>query len=326
MMFSVVVPLYNKAAYIEFTLRSVLAQSWADYEVVVIDDGSTDTGPSIVQAIANQDSRFRLIRQANAGVSVARNAGIAAAIGDWVAFLDADDWWHPEYLSHQATAIDTFPMIDVVATKLRKAPDGPDWNPLPWPVLVGNPGIRLIADLPVTWMRGIPFCTSSIAVRRSRLVDMQPCFAVGESHGEDLDLWFRLAEHTDIVQTQAPLVAYRTSTEGSLSAMHLPNTLAPYLLRMRLRVARGEMPAKKRRAALNLVAQNEITLARSALKRGRRLDALRWLWRARTAAIGKRWIVSLFMAMASPAAAVRRWERWRNASTEAGYQSTTQGK
>jgi glycosyltransferase involved in cell wall biosynthesis len=326
MMFSVVVPLYNKAAYIEFTLRSVQAQSWADYEVLVVDDGSTDAGPNIVQAIANQDACIRLIRQANSGVSAARNAGISAAIGDWVAFLDADDWWHPEYLSHQATAIDTFPMVDMVATKLRKAHDGPDWNPLPWPVLVANPSLRLIADLPATWMRGIPFCTISIAVRRSRLVDMQPCFAIGESHGEDLDLWFRLAEHTDIAHTQAPLVAYRTAAAGSLSGMQLPNTLAPFLMRMRLRVARGQVPAAKRRSALNFVAQNEITLARSALKQGHRVDALRWLWRARTAAIDKRWIVSMFMAMALPAAAVRRWEQWRNSSTEAGYQSAARGK
>lgn len=316
MMFSVVLPLYNKATYIAFTLHSVQAQSWADFEVVVVDDGSTDSGPDIVQNIANHDSRVRLIRQANAGVSAARNAGIAAATGSWVAFLDADDWWHPDYLSQQARAIDAFPRVDVVATKLRKIPDRPDWNPLPWPALVANPNIQLITDLPATWMQGTPFCTDSVVVRRLRLVGMQPCFAVGESHGEDLDLWFRLAEHTDIAHTLAPLVGYRTAAVGSLSAMQLPNTLAPYLFDMRRRAASGEMPAAKRKSALNFVAQQEVTLARSAMVQGRRVDALRWLWHARTTVFSKRWILSMVMAFALPAVVVKHWEQWRISRTE----------
>jgi glycosyltransferase involved in cell wall biosynthesis len=318
MMFSVVVPLYNKAAYIELTLRSVLAQSWVDYEVVVVDDGSTDLGPALVQAIATQDPRVRFIRQPNAGVSAARNAGIAAATGNWVAFLDADDWWHPDYLAHQARAIATFGAVDMVTTQLYTAPDAPGWCPWPWPVLPPTPAITLITDLPARWMQGIPFCTCSVAIRRSRLVEMQPCFAVGESHGEDLDLWFRLAEHTDIAYTQSPLIAYRTATAGGLSTMPLQNALAPFLQRMRQRAANGEMPASKRRPALNLVTQQEITLARKALMKGRRVDALRWLWHARGAVMCRRWIVSLFMAIAMPGTVIHRWEQWRNSRAEAG--------
>jgi glycosyltransferase involved in cell wall biosynthesis len=326
MYISVVIPAFNKAIYLSDTLRSVLAQTFHDFEVLVVDDGSTDNVTVVVESLMCCDERIRLIRQDNSGVSAARNRGVTEARGEWVAFLDADDWWHPDYLTHQALAIACFARVDMVATQLRKVPDAPAWNPLPWPVLPAAPAVALITDLPARWMQGIPFFTSSVVVRRDRLAAMQPCFAVGESHGEDLDLWFRLAEHTDIAHTQAPLVAYRTAAAGSLSAMHLPNALAPYLLRMRLRAASGEMPANKRRAALNLVAQNEITLARNALKQGCRVDALRWLWRARTAAIRKRWIVSMFMAMALPAVAVRRWERWRNAATEAALQPAAQGK
>jgi glycosyltransferase involved in cell wall biosynthesis len=316
MMFSVVVPLYNKAAYIELTMRSVLTQSWVDYEVVVVDDGSTDTGSAIVQAIATQDARIRLIRQANAGVAAARNAGIAAATGEWVAFLDADDWWHPDYLAHQALAIATFGAVDMVATQLYTVPDAPGWSPLPWPVLPPTPAVTLITDLPARWMRGIPFFTSSVAVRRARLAAVQPCFAVGESHGEDLDLWFRLAEHTDIAHTQAPFVAYRNASAGSLASMEVPNSLAPFLQRMLLRATNGQMPLAKRGPALNLVAQQEITLARRALKQGRRIDALRWLWCARYAAMGKRWCVSVLMALALPAVGVRHWDQWRRSRSE----------
>jgi len=297
-----------------------LSQSFRDFEVLIVDDGSTDTGAAFIEGLTKLDGRIRLLRQDNSGVSAARNRGIIEARGEWVAFLDADDWWHPQYLAAQFSAIHSFPEVDLVTTQFRKIPDAIGWSPLPWPDLGTETSIELITDLPARWMQCIPFFTSSVVVRRTRLAAMQPCFAVGESNGEDLDLWFRLAEMGNVAHTQTTLVAYRSTAVGSLSSMQLSNTLAPFLLRMRLRAASGQMPPAKRKAARHLVAQQEITLARRALKQGRRVDALRWLWAARTAAIGKRWIVSLFMAMALPAVAVRHWEQWRHSRTEAGYQ------
>lgn len=311
MMFSVVIPLYNKAAYIGLTLNSVVAQTYTDFEVLVVDDGSTDEGPSVVQAMAQQDARICLIRQANAGVSAARNKGISEAKGDWVAFLDADDWWHPAYLAQQARAISAYPMVDMVATQLRKLPDAPDWNPLPWPPMASESPVALIENLPQRWMQGIPFFTSSIAVRRQRLVAMQPCFAVGESQGEDLDLWFRIAEQSDIVHSSIALVAYRTAAAGGLTSGHAPLVLAPYLRRMHARARSGLLKGPKRGAALNFVAQQMITLSRDALIRGQRFDGIRWLWQARQALFTKRWIVTCAMCLLVPAVMIDRWEQWR---------------
>ena len=93
---SIVIPLYNKAPYIEATIRSVLAQGGSDYEVIVVDDGSTDGGAERVIALA--DKRVRVIRQENSGVSEARNLGIGEARGQWVVLLDADDLMHPQTL------------------------------------------------------------------------------------------------------------------------------------------------------------------------------------------------------------------------------------
>jgi GT2 family glycosyltransferase len=100
---SVVIPLYNKAATVERSVRSVLAQTMPDFELIVVDDGSSDRGPDLVAAMT--DPRIRLIRQANTGPGGARNRGLAAAEGELAAFLDADDEWFPTYLERQLAAL-----------------------------------------------------------------------------------------------------------------------------------------------------------------------------------------------------------------------------
>lgn len=314
LMFSVVIPLYNKSSYIKKTLESVLNQVLPEFEVVVVDDGSSDNGAQVVSDLADTDGRIRLIRQANAGVSAARNAGIAAAQGDWVAFLDADDWWHPTHLEQLARAAQLHPHADVIATGLRRVPDAPNWNPLPWPEQPATPDVLLIKDLPARWMQGIPFCSSSVAVRRQALLAMQPCFPVGESRGEDLEVWFRLAEHSDIAHVQATTSAYRTAAANSLTAQHASRALAPFLLRMASRAKKGEMSLHKRASALHLVAHQKVTFAREALSAGYRFEGFQWLWRSREACFTKRWVVTLAMLLV-PAAGIRRWEAWRNART-----------
>ena len=91
MKISVVIPLYNKQNCIRETLRSVLNQSYTDFEVLVVDDGSTDGSLEVVREFS--DKRLRIIEKPNSGVSATRNAGIAAAANEWIAFLDADDIW-----------------------------------------------------------------------------------------------------------------------------------------------------------------------------------------------------------------------------------------
>lgn len=309
MKFSVVIALYNKAPYIGCTIASVLTQTFTDFEVVVIDDGSSDGGGGLITAIT--DPRLRLVRQANAGVSAARNRGIALARGEWVAFLDADDCYHPSHLAGLVIAQQACPAADTVASGFVCIPDAEGLWPPPWPALPEPPEVERISDLPARWMAGPSLCTSSVAVRRTRLQQMQPCFAPGESHGEDVDLWFRLAEQTPVALVQAPLVAYRVAVQDSLSSHHAALKMPASLERMRLRALGGSLSALQSESALWLVAQYELTLARQALASGQRLQGWRWLLRARHAASGRRWWLTAAMALVCPGPVVRNWQRWR---------------
>ena len=314
MKFSVVIPLYNKARYVEGTIKSVLAQTCADFELLVIDDGSTDGGADIVAVF--DDSRLRLIRKANSGVSITRNLGIELAHGEWVAFLDADDWHHPRYLESLLMAHNKFPEADTLGADFINLPDGPGEWLSHWPALAAKPNFDLITDLPLRWMDGPTLCTSSSAVRARRLKSMQPCFAPGESDGEDLDLFFRVAELAPVALIRSPLVAHRVEVQGSLTSLLPPLSMSPYLQRMRERASTGQMAASQRRSALWLVAQHEVSVARQALALGYRTEGMRWLLRGRRAAVGKRWWVTAAMLFLFPASLVEYWQHWRERRTE----------
>ncbi len=121
---SVVIPLYNGVAYVRRSIPSVLGQTYSDFELIVVDDGSTDDGPEVVRTFT--DARVRLIRQENAGVSAARNRGVAEAQGTYVAFLDADDEWEPQFLDAIAHLSVAYPTAGIWATGYRRIfPTGP---------------------------------------------------------------------------------------------------------------------------------------------------------------------------------------------------------
>ncbi|WP_257538295.1 glycosyltransferase family 2 protein [Sphingobium sp. CFD-1] len=115
--FSVVIPLYNRAAQVGETIRSVLSQDWTDYEIVVVDDGSRDDPQPVIEAIG--DPRIRYIRQDNAGGGAARNAGIKAAQGRYIAFLDSDDLFLPGKLSIMAKALDGDDGLTVLYSRMK---------------------------------------------------------------------------------------------------------------------------------------------------------------------------------------------------------------
>lgn len=119
---SVIVPVFNKGAYIERCIRSILTQSFPDFELIVVDDGSTDDSMEVVRRIS--DKRLHLIRKPNGGPGSARNAGISACSGDICAFLDADDEWCPDYLKESLKLLEADPSVAATVSGYIEFPSG----------------------------------------------------------------------------------------------------------------------------------------------------------------------------------------------------------
>jgi glycosyltransferase involved in cell wall biosynthesis len=125
---SVIVPVFNGERYLEDALRSAADQSLPPFEVIVVDDGSTDASPRIAERIGDP---VRCLRQENAGVAAARNRGLSVATGEFIAFLDHDDLWPREKLEVQVAALEANPEVDVVSGRMRViggALPGRDWS------------------------------------------------------------------------------------------------------------------------------------------------------------------------------------------------------
>ena len=206
---SIVMPLYNKADQVLTTIASVQAQSVCDWELIVVDDGSTDAGPAQVRALP--DARIRVHSQLNAGVSAARNRGIGLANADLIAFLDADDLWQPDFLSAilalhaddsdarwYATGYEIrYPSGDRLTVRLRGLP--PDFS-----------RGRLADYFRVATISDPPVCSSAIAIRREAL-DSIGGFPVGIASGEDLLTWARLAVRYPLAYDVRPLAVFLVS-------------------------------------------------------------------------------------------------------------------
>jgi glycosyltransferase involved in cell wall biosynthesis len=203
---SVVVPTHNRSGLLAVTLRSVLRQRDVDFEVIVVDDASTDQTASMLAGLG--DPRLRTVRHETPhGVSAARNRGAAEARGEWVAFTDDDDVWAPDKLARQVHAAEV---------------TGRDW------AYAGSisitDGFRIVHGVPplppeqvVAVLRrynAIPAGGSNVVVRRATLVQVGP-FDIRLRNTEDWEMWIRLAKVGTPAWVRSPLVAYRVHSSNS---------------------------------------------------------------------------------------------------------------
>ncbi len=203
---SVVISAYNSAKYIRATVESVLAQTFKDYELIVVDDGSTDeTG----QILHEYEGRLSYIYQENKKYSGARNTGIRAASGEYIAFLDSDDLWRPEKLEHQVAVMDRHPHVTLAYCQAVYI--DPQGNPTQFQgqgVKGASGSAPLIFDPLPELFFGTMVTTSTAMVRRSTLQEVGP-FDDAHIHGEDWELWVRLASKGPFAYLPEPLAQYR---------------------------------------------------------------------------------------------------------------------
>lgn len=207
-MFSVIIPAYNAEKYIQRSIRSVLNQTWSDFEILVINDGSKDS--TYEKASSIKDARLIVINKQNEGVSVARNAGIQNARGEYICFLDADDEYLPEHLSTLADAIEKFSDKGFFATRfcISKMTDN---EKIVMPSVSGETAYCSNAVEEVLRSPEM-ICTGCVCIRKD-MFDRYGVFEPGVRLGEDTDMWRRVYVHTGLVLTDA--VTVKINRDGS---------------------------------------------------------------------------------------------------------------
>ena len=211
---SVVIPLYNKEAEVERALTSVVEQSLAVGEIIVVNDGSTDNSEAVVQEFIKRhpDTNIRVINQENSGVSAARNRGISEAMGEYVALLDADDWWLSNYIAEVCRLMEYFPDCDAYSTAFNVV-NGVSHSRAAVPTTEGY-----ISPADEALMGRYPIIPSTATLRRSTVLNCGG-FPEGMRIGEDQWFWVRMIQNgAQFAYSPTSLVRYsRTASNRSAS-------------------------------------------------------------------------------------------------------------
>jgi len=269
---SVVIPLYNHSDTIQRCVDSVLGQGFEDFELIVVDDGSTDGGGDLVSGM--QDSRVHLVMQENGGVSSARNRGIAEARGTIVAFLDADDEWNPDYLETIFGLADRYPDCEVYATSyVTIDAEGNEQSPLK----------RCFASLKSEFVfdnyfeaasvSTPPLWTGTVAVTKSAL-DQIGGFPAGIASGEDLLTWARLFAEFKIAYLPIAKGVYRKDSLSWKHEKRVPESSDPVGEGLRVILLNPEVSDEKKAGLRRYIGLWKKIRASHCIALGNRVEAL----------------------------------------------------
>jgi len=291
---SVVIPLYNKAPHIQRTLDSIFCQSFPPKEIIIVDDGSTDGSGEIVKAVA--DPRIKLFRQENAGISSARNHGIRESSTNFVALIDADDEWKPEFLQNIAMLIEDYPECGAYATSyIRESGSAKIWQPKPQ------------KDIPSGWkgkldinryleftMFTYTFNASSICIKKD-VFDKIGMFNVKVGRGQDLEMWLRILLAYDIAFLNKPLGIYYLDAVNR-SIQNFNPQIGVVFGRIEQLLDRKDLPVNTHKLLYEFYCHQLLTKCSEALSRGYREAALECLRKSsKTKKFRLRWLKWYFL-------------------------------
>ena len=261
---SVIIPTYNRAFFLSEAIDSVLNQSFRDFELIIVDDGSTDSTPHILR---RWEGRIRWMRQENSGVSRARNTGIRAARGRYLSFLDSDDLWAREKLEVQVGFLDANPHYGVCYTDEVWIRRGRRVNP------------KKIHGKYSGWIfdRCLPLCIispSSVLMRRE-VLDVVGCFDERLPVCEDYDLWLRVASRYPIFFLDKKLIIKRGGHANQLSNRSWGNDRYR-VMALEKQLSENHLTAQERRATLEVLERKCRILAGGFLKRGKNQEGTKY--------------------------------------------------
>jgi glycosyltransferase involved in cell wall biosynthesis len=255
-MISVIIPTYNRADRVQEAISSVLAQTFRDFELLVVDDGSSDHTSVLLEGYGD---RIRVIRQANQGVSAARNRGIQASTGQWIAFLDSDDSWFPGKLQAQISYAQQHPEFMIGQTEEIWIRNGVRVNP--------KQRHRKMAGM--IFEHCLPLCliSPSAVMLRKTVLDEVGLFDETLPACEDYDLWLRITCRYPVHLIADPLIIKHGGHADQLSRMP---ELDKYRIQAILKILRqGSLSAHQRDAARAMLSQKCRIYAEGCRKRGR---------------------------------------------------------
>ena len=218
MTFSVIMPLYNKAPYVEKAIRSVLEQTYPHYKLIVINDGSTDNSAEIAKKLLEGVTNAKFINQQNSGVATTRNNGVAIAKGEYICFLDADDWWDISFLQEMSQFIKEYPEAGI-------------WGTNYWIIKKGNVRIGIncttgFLNYPRTYLStgAMPLTSISICMSKRTFIENEG-FPIGIKLGEDFLLWTKIALQHKVAFLNKSIAYYNNDVPIAMRAtrnLHKP--------------------------------------------------------------------------------------------------------
>ncbi|WP_298239191.1 glycosyltransferase family 2 protein [uncultured Algibacter sp.] len=211
--FSVIIPLYNKEDYIEDTLKSVFNQSFKDFEIILIDDGSTDNSLQVVEQF--NDNRLKVYTQNNQGASVARNFGIEKANSEYVALIDADDLWYEDHLQELKKLIDTFPQAGLFCNNYEINYNENFVKPATFNFDYNNECLIVEDFFKANIINFIP-SSSSVTFSKKYFIDLGG-YNTNFEIAEDIDLWIRFALKYKVCFNPKITMTYNIFIDNSLS-------------------------------------------------------------------------------------------------------------
>jgi glycosyltransferase involved in cell wall biosynthesis len=277
--FSVIIPLYNKSEFIIRAIESVLNQTYSNFEIVIVDDGSKDDGALKVENLNNQ--LVQLIKQENQGVSKARNVGVQKSRFDYVVFLDADDTWEFCFLEKLKNLIELFPAAGIygINNNFHYENNSIRFKNFDW-IFNGNEN-GIINDYFEVFSRlGMsPFSNSSCCFPKSIFNEVGG-YKIGVKTTEDSDLWCRIALKHEVAFHTKPLANYHLEIPNNTrSLMEYKDFQVSITLQELLRL--NKIPSKFKKSVKKLIALQQLSLVKRSILTGNNLFAIKKIFDCR---------------------------------------------